>query len=776
MILFLTFGQTGSQAGSMLWQTIKSGSLVSLLVLSVLLADFGPAWAQFGIPALTESPASSEKVPPEKHVASPENGEDPVKTLLRVLEDPAARERLVQQLRSHQNGEPSAAETEPGAIGEMEAQATAVEKPLSGLRRIIEPFREQFAALAQFTIRATDTDRFWRWVKIQTRSEELRRFWLNFLVALAVCLGAALISYAGIHAVLRRVRPSFEGDRTAGLYRRLRHNAVAVLLDLVPLLAFAATGVACRLILLFPRRTDLVAEAVLWSIGAGLLALWVARAVLRPDAGGLRLPRLSDEVAVDLFRKIRRLVVLFVVGIAIFTNIEQLGIPQGIFDGVEKLWGLAINVLMLAPFIKYRESISHLITGTSNIRRFLAAIWLPVIIVYAAGTYIIWATEVRDAFGIVFRGGVITLVALLAVQPLRMGLNRALSRLRTDGPERMSPVIHRRMVSYLVPLERLAAAIIYLLAAIVIALAWGLDPFHWIAGVFSGPVLSVVVNVALVSILCWLIWVVTDTAFEIYLEGATEESGRKIERSARARTLVPLFRTVVIVFLLLVFVGATLASFGLDIAPLLATAGIVGIAIGFGAQKLVQDVITGLFMLFQDTISVGNLVELGGVSGTVQRLTIRTIELRDLEGNLHTIPFSDVSTVKNMSREFSYAVIDVGVAYRENADHVMEVLRHLGAEMENHPTHGPNILGAIEVMGVNELADSAVIIRCRFKVLPQMQFGVRRAFLAMIKRRFDELDIEIPFPQRTLHWAQPYEQPAFSTEAVASGAAAKGDT
>jgi len=219
-----------------------------------------------------------------------------------------------------------------------------------------------------------------------------------------------------------------------------------------------------------------------------------------------------------------------------------------------------------------------------------------------------------------------------------------------------------------------------------------------------------------------------------------------------------------VVVLALAFVGAALSSFGLDIAPLLATAGIAGIAIGFGAQKLVQDVITGLFMLFQNTIRVGDIVELGGIAGTVQRLTIRTIELRDLEGNLYTIPFSSVDTVKNMTREFSFAMIDVGIAYRENADHVMELLKHFGAELENDPVHGPNILAAIEVLGVQDLADSAVIIRCRFKVAPQTQWGVRRAFLALVKRRFDEMGIEIPFPQRTLHWAAPHEQPAFSTE------------
>ena len=154
-------------------------------------------------------------------------------------------------------------------------------------------------------------------------------------------------------------------------------------------------------------------------------------------------------------------------------------------------------------------------------------------------------------------------------------------------------------------------------------------------------------------------------------------------------------------------------------------------------KKLVQDVINGLFILFQNTISVGDVVTLADFTGTVERITVRTLELRDVEGALHTIPFSSVTTVTNVTRDFAYTMFDIGVASKEDTETVMEVLRQVGAEFEAEAAQATDLLGALEVMGVQEFGDSAVTIRCRFRVQPLMQWRIRRAFLARVKRRFD---------------------------------------
>jgi len=215
-----------------------------------------------------------------------------------------------------------------------------------------------------------------------------------------------------------------------------------------------------------------------------------------------------------------------------------------------------------------------------------------------------------------------------------------------------------------------------------------------------------------------------------------------------------LLRTFLLVLISIVVVLTAMSTLGVDITPLLAAAGVVGIAVGFGAQKLVQDVINGLFILFQDTISVGDVVDVGGHAGLVEKISVRTIGLRDLAGNVHTIPFSEVHTITNMTKEYSYADLSIGVAYRENVDDVMELVRQIGAELEADPEYGQYMLEPIEVLGVDAFADSAVIIKARIKTKSLKQWYVRREFNRLMKHRFDELGIEIPFPHQTLYFGQ----------------------
>ncbi|MCZ6814277.1 MAG: mechanosensitive ion channel family protein, partial [Alphaproteobacteria bacterium] len=181
------------------------------------------------------------------------------------------------------------------------------------------------------------------------------------------------------------------------------------------------------------------------------------------------------------------------------------------------------------------------------------------------------------------------------------------------------------------------------------------------------------------------------------------------------------------------------------------------LAVGFGAQTLVKDVITGLFILVEDTIAVGDYVDVGGHEGTVEALSVRTIRLRDPAGSVHTVPFSDVGTVLNYTKDFSHVVLNIGIAYRENVDEVMKVIEDLGREMAEDPTLGPDILAPLAAQGVQKLDDSAVVIRAKMKVAPGTQWGMKREFNRRLKNRFDELGIEIPFPQRAITFGEDKE-------------------
>jgi small conductance mechanosensitive channel len=166
----------------------------------------------------------------------------------------------------------------------------------------------------------------------------------------------------------------------------------------------------------------------------------------------------------------------------------------------------------------------------------------------------------------------------------------------------------------------------------------------------------------------------------------------------------------------------------------------------------VKDLITGLFILMEDSIHVGDVVRVGGHVGVVESLTVRTVRLRDLQGTVHTVPFSSVDTIENLTKDFSYALIDIGVAYREDYDHVVTLLTHVAEEMAEDSKMAANIMEPLEVMGLNELADSAVVIRVRFKTPPLKQWAVRRDFLRRVKKRFDEEGVEMPFPHATLYF------------------------
>ncbi|MCU0809804.1 MAG: mechanosensitive ion channel family protein [Thiobacillaceae bacterium] len=226
------------------------------------------------------------------------------------------------------------------------------------------------------------------------------------------------------------------------------------------------------------------------------------------------------------------------------------------------------------------------------------------------------------------------------------------------------------------------------------------------------------------------------------------------ERIKRLDTLERVFRYVATIVISLIGTLLMLSELGISIAPILAAAGVLGIAIGFGAQSLVKDYFTGLFLLLENQIRVGDVVQVAGKSGLVEEITLRYIRLRDYEGSVHTIPNGIVDTVTNRSRGFAYAVIDIGVAYREDIDEVYVLMREVAAAMRADPELGAKIEDDLEIAGVDQWADSAVVIRCRFKVKPLEQWGVRRAFLHRLKLAFDAAGIEIPFPHLTLYAGQ----------------------
>lgn len=231
------------------------------------------------------------------------------------------------------------------------------------------------------------------------------------------------------------------------------------------------------------------------------------------------------------------------------------------------------------------------------------------------------------------------------------------------------------------------------------------------------------------------------------------EAAETIPGAARKRvtTLVGLLRTLALVVLWAVVFVVSLDQLGVDITPILAGAGIVGLAVGFGAQNLVRDLISGFFLVLENQVRVGDVAVINGTGGLVETITFRTIVLRDLAGVVHVFPHGVVNTLANMTMGWSAYVIDVGVAYKEDTDRVVEVMQRVADELREDPAYGHRILGPIEIFGVDNFGESEVTIKARFRTLPLEQWNVGREYRRRLKKAFDAEGIEIPIPHRSIY-------------------------
>ena len=265
-------------------------------------------------------------------------------------------------------------------------------------------------------------------------------------------------------------------------------------------------------------------------------------------------------------------------------------------------------------------------------------------------------------------------------------------------------------------------------------------------------------RIAVVLLLAWLCMVVLKKVLS-NLEGRLLEQSKKVdeppsESVKRVETLIRLIRQAAFIVLWVTTLLILLKEIGVDIAPVLASAGIVGLAVGFGAQNLVRDFISGFFFILENQIRVGDVAIINGTGGLVERVNFRTIVLRDLGGVVHIFPNGTVTSLSNLTNDWSAYIFDIGVAYKENTDKVIEVMSQVGSEMKQDATIGSYMLEEPEIFGVDKFDNSAVVIKGRIKTKPIRQWQVGREYLRRIKLAFDDAGIEIPFPHQTLYFGE----------------------
>jgi len=293
----------------------------------------------------------------------------------------------------------------------------------------------------------------------------------------------------------------------------------------------------------------------------------------------------------------------------------------------------------------------------------------------------------------------------------------------------------------------------------------------WISAISWGAVLARAFRIAAILIVAYLGWHLikrvlnrVENIWAKHKNGGDESAQEAMKRFS---TVFQLLRGTIITIIIIITALVMLREIGYDITPILASAGIVGLAISFGAQSLFRDIICGIFMLLESQVRIGDVAIINGQAGIVQHVHLRTTVLRDLSGVVHVFPNGGITSLSNMTYEWSAYVLKIGVAYKEDVDHVMQVMNEVGQQMTEDPEYGALMISDLEMAGVDEFADSAVIIKARLLTKPLSQWKVGREYNRRIKKRFDQEGIEIPFPHRTIYWgeaSQPFEVQSVESE------------
>lgn len=669
--------------------------------------------------------------------------------LVKTLEDKDKRDAFVKTLKGllEARRAAEAGKKEPQASGLVATLSARASKAADGL----------FAAASALL----DVSRIWTWIDTQVQDPLKRDKWISGIWKTLLVIALAMLVEFLLRLLLRRPRAAVEAKDSDAWPVRLLFLSARTVLDLLPIGAFAATAYGVLPLL---EPTDAVRLIALTIIYANVLAraiLAIARMILVPKAETLRLVPLSTEDARYLYLWVRRFANT---GIYVYFAIQAaalFGLPADVAEALTRVLGLVLAIMTIVFVLQNRKTVGDWIhdgsedakaRGFSGIRARVADVWHILAVIYVVAVFLVWVLEVEGGFIFLMRASALTLliggVSLLAAR----GSSRLLNRMfRVEAElETGAPGLEMRANRYLPFLRRGVRLLIYAFAALIVVEVWGADILRWFGTDPGQRFLGGVATVVLVLIGALIIWELISGAIERYLE-RLQDSSIDRDRAKRLGTLLPLARNAILVAMVVFVSLIVLSELGVNIGPLLAGAGVVGLAIGFGAQTLVKDVITGLFILLEDTIQVGDVVEADGRSGVVEGLSIRTIRIRDLHGSLHTVPFSSVASVKNMTKDFAYYLFEVGVAYREDTDEVIAILRELDEALRADDTYGDMILAPLDVWGVDRFDDSAVVIRARYKTKPGNQWAVGRAFNGRMKKAFDERGIEIPFPHITLY-------------------------
>lgn len=765
------------QHAALFWRRRRERPWLAALLLTVMLSCVSIMWQAQAVaanPLQPQPPATSATALTPAALAD-------------LLENPEARKALVDELRAQASGDKpaasrAAAAAEPAkkaeAPGLQERMADGVQRFLTGVAADMGQGVDDMRALASGRSLRMDSG---------TASRALLPL---LLAAVATIIAFILLRMIAMRIYTRidrwvaehgcetetapmppppipaaAPRPPSKRRGPASmrvLARRAGAIIGAVAIDAGVVLLAAMAGGAAALWSTPGRGTlDALAAVFLQAFVAVEIVKVLIRTVFAVRHPHLRLLPMNDELAKYWNAWLVRVVAAAGYGTLLIDPVVSAALSPALGRLASMIIMLAVYVYAVRVIWQNRHSVRdrlnrHAATAATFMGsrlHFLSRIWHVLGIAYFTILLIVSQIDPLNALPFMARATAQTLLVIGVGSLLILLLNTVLAKpIRlSDDLRRRLPLLEARVNAYVPAILKVIGWIIRVVVVLLILDAWqAFDLSRWLASDAGGAAIKMVLNIAIVLLIAALAWTVIASIIEHRL---SQSEGRGMP-SARERTLLALFRNAALIVIVTMTLMVLLSQIGIDVGPLIAGAGVVGLAIGFGAQKLVQDIITGVFIQLENGMNENDVVQVAGVFGTVEKMTIRSVGIRTLDGGYHLVPFSSVDVVANHMRDFSYHLGEYTIAHRESVDDAIEHLRAAFAELMTDSVLGPEILEEMTVAGVTAVNDKGVTIRILIKTTPGMQWAVQRGYNRLLKKHFDAAGIELPYPHTVVYFGQ----------------------
>ncbi|MFA5489419.1 MAG: mechanosensitive ion channel domain-containing protein [Candidimonas sp.] len=699
-----------------------------------------------------------------------------------LLENQQTREQLIKQLRS-QADQPVSAEAQAAAKTASSGPESAAGGGVADeLQRIATRLQDDIAETWQ-AVAAVFTD--------QPLPGQRPDHWQRALVSLAIAIVSVSIAYFVLRLAasygFKRLnawtmredgkrprhtgyRPATDGAGRKGLGKlgslTLGRKLLAVMgafaIDIAATLLAALAAYFVLITFADRGAVPLFAMQFLTAFMLVEIVKAFSRGVFATHYEQLRLLPLSEQAA-DYWN--RWLIVL--ITITGYSLLFVVPVVQALLtEGVGRFAGLVLMAVVYvyavtvvwnkrkevsAGLVAHAERSTAPVFGT--LTRVLAKIWHWAVLAYFTVLFMVSQADQQHALDFMMHATLQSVVAVLAGALLAAALSSLLARriVLPDNWRSSLPLLEARINAYVPACLKFLRLLILVVVTLVVLDAWQVfDLVGWLGSEPGRKAIGTLARVGIVLLIAALSWTVLASVIEHRL-GVSAGRNKPTERE---KTLLMLFRSAASVLIATFTVLIVLSQIGINIGPLIAGAGVAGLAIGFGAQKLVQDVITGIFIQLENGMNQNDVVEVAGLFGTVEKITIRSVMIRTLDGGYHLIPFSTIDKVTNHTRDYGYHYGEYNIGHRESVDEAIGQLEQAFAELKLDPELAPSILEDIAIPGVTALNERGFTIRVLIKTAPGMQWAVQRAFNRLVKKYFDDAGIELPYPHTVLHFGR----------------------